>query len=447
MQDSSNDPSGSAEIEQLRTLLYTDALTGVYNRRFFRHCIADQKSHCDKTAAGFTLLMIDVDRFKEINDHHGHSVGDRLIMAIANVFRQEFRELGWIFRYAGDDFVGLLRTTSESVVQDFCTHLLKKISRITAPNHSGTSVSIGYAAYPNDTRDIGDLLRAASRAMFASKRAGRNQFRSSSENTAATIPAPHFIGRQREIGLLDEHLLACRKGTGSFVVITGDNGIGKTRFVTNFLRSQRASDYHILSADVSAETAPLPYAPIREALKRGFEAKDPATVIIYKELEESRRRALIELVPQFDRFETEFHDVKQKNSDSFIAESVALLLQGLSKQLPVILFLEDANSWDTSTVRLIQLILQQLDQTRILIIATSADETTLPADHIIRLQRLSHQESNQLVEQIFHQRKISPDLQAWIYKNSRGNPQQIEDLLKLLITEGCIEIGPEEVSF
>jgi diguanylate cyclase (GGDEF)-like protein len=67
-------PGVPSEVEQLRTLLYTDDLTRLYNRRFFRHLIAEQKSISDETSDSFALLTLDIDHFKQINDDHGHAV-------------------------------------------------------------------------------------------------------------------------------------------------------------------------------------------------------------------------------------------------------------------------------------------------------------------------------------------------------------------------------------
>ena len=115
--DRTPEPGAPSEIEQLRTLLYTDDLTGLYNRRFFRHCVAEQKTQSDSANIPFALLIMDIDHFKQINDSLGHSVGDQVLVQVAGVLKEELRDRGWLFRYAGDEFVGLVRNGNEDYVR------------------------------------------------------------------------------------------------------------------------------------------------------------------------------------------------------------------------------------------------------------------------------------------------------------------------------------------
>jgi len=222
--------------------------------------------------------------------------------------------------------------------------------------------------------------------------------------------------------------------------------------IRTFLGCQRTSDYHILLGECTKATSAVPYAPIREALKKGFEAKDPATVNVFKEMDEARRRALVQLIPQFDRFGKVSRNHTQAIAGEFLAKSIFFLLQGLSRQLPVVLVIEDLNSCDKLTLNLIKRIQQNLASNRILIITTNnsvppslqitPDE---PSTDALELKPFSFQETGFLLEEIFRKVKISSGLQKWVYSNSGGIPLQAEQLLKLLITEGSIEIGPYEV--
>ena len=159
--------------------------------------------------------------------------------------------------------------------------------------------------------------------------------------------------------------------------ITGEAGIGKSRLLRQFCRRQRTGDFHILVGQCIEGTLIHSYAPVRSALKKGFEAKDPATVNIYKNLEEHYRRELIGLVPQFDRFEKEPLQPKQSSDKYFLLESIFLLLQGLSRQLPTVMVLEDIHWSDEATLNLLHYLARNIPNERILLIATFRDEESL----------------------------------------------------------------------
>ena len=470
--DRTPEPGAPSEIEQLRTLLYTDDLTGLYNRRFFRHCVAEQKAQSDNANVPFALLILDVDHFKQINDSHGHSVGDQVLIQLAAVLKEELKERGWLFRYAGDEFVALIRNGNDEPVRNLSNRLLQTIaehSRTDACPVKNLSISIGYSIYPNDTRSIGDLLEAADRALYASKHAGRNKAHSAREvsekaketdgNWPISVQCPSLIGRQQQWNLLQHHFFECRSGKGRLVFVTGEAGIGKSRLIHHFIRRQRASDYHILLGECTEATIVHSYGPVRDALKKGFEAKDPATVNVYKELGDAYRQVLLDLVPQFDRFEKAPLIVTKSTDRYFLLESIFLLLQGLSRQLPTVLILEDIHWSDEATLSLLQFLAKNIHKEKILLIVTLREEETLtpmiPAilqsmsrENLydrIELKPLSFEETTLMLGEILKGYTVSSDLRQWIYRESEGIPFYVEELLKLLMEEGHLQRSGEEV--
>jgi diguanylate cyclase (GGDEF)-like protein len=470
--DRTPEPGAPSEIEQLRTLLYTDDLTGLYNRRFFRHCVAEQKAQSDNANTPFALLIMDIDHFKQINDTQGHAVGDQVLIRVATGLKEELRERGWLFRYAGDEFVGLVRNGSDEYVRSLCNRLLQKITEMNREKIvpvENLSISIGYAIYPNDTRSIGDLLEAADRALYASKHAGRNTLHSAREvsekdtDVIGEWPIPtkcsSLIGRQQQWNLLQHHFFECRNGKGRLVFLTGEAGIGKSRFIRHFMRRQRSSDYHYLLGECTEATIVHSYGPIRDALKKGFEAKDPATVNVYKELSDSHRQVLLELVPQFDRFEKAPLVVTKSTDRYFLLESIFLLLQGLSRQLPTVLVLEDIHWGDEATLSLLQFLAKNIQKEKILLVVTLREEeavhSTIPSilqsmsrENLfdrIDVNPLTYDETCLMLSDIFRGHPVSHDLQQWVYSEAEGIPFYVEELLKLLMDEGYLQKVPEEI--
>lgn len=461
-------PGSSSEVEQLRTLLYTDDLTNLYNRRFFRHCVAEQKTQSDSANAPFALLMMDVDHFKQINDTYGHAVGDAALIRIARALREEFREQGWVFRYAGDEFVGILREGSEEKAKSVCSRILNRVSVDPAESDpsfpiKSLSMSIGYAMYPSDSASISDLMEQADRALYASKQAGRNSYHSASEISAKEqadsrewpikVACQSLVGRQPQWNQLQHHFNECKNGRGRMLFVVGEAGIGKSRLLRHFTKRQRASDFHILYGECTEGTSIHSYAPVRDALKKGFEAKDPQTVNTYKSLDENCRKELVAFVPQFDRFERSPLPPAASTDRFFLLESIYLLLQALSRQLPTIMVLEDIHWSDEATLNLLQYVARNIANERILVIATFRDEEAVHSHlrsviqnmsrenlfETITLKPLNAVETGQMVQEIFTGYNVTDGFKQWIYEETEGIPFYTEELINLLLEEGYIE--------
>ncbi|HSP06792.1 MAG TPA: diguanylate cyclase, partial [Acidobacteriota bacterium] len=459
------------EVEQLRTLLYTDDLTGLFNRRFFRHCIEEQKLHSEKTGEPFALLIMDIDHFKQINDSYGHAVGDAALIRVAQALKDQI-EQGWVFRYAGDEFVALLRNCPEEEARAACGRILVCISTALADRPSDLplktiSLSIGFAIFPEDSNRISALFQAADHALYASKQSGRNCFHSVRELATSRKAAPewpihiHFealIGRQQQWALLQHHFSQCQAGRGRLLFVTGEAGIGKSRLLHQFVRRQRAADYHILYGECTEGTTIHSFVPVRDALKKGFEAQDPATVNLFRQLEPHCRRELIELVPQFDRFEKELLPSGKSPDRYLLLESILMLLQAISRQLPTVMVLEDIHWGDEATLNLLQYLARNIRNERILMIATFREEdaihSQLPAIlhnmsrenlfETISLKPLSAEETALMVEELFAGYTTYLSFKQWIHEETEGIPFYVEELIKLLLEEGYIQrVGTE----
>jgi diguanylate cyclase (GGDEF)-like protein len=173
--------------EQLRVALLvvrqdaaTDALTGQGNRRALDEILSEQITNTGRTGQAFSVLMVDIDFFKKINDTYGHMVGDDALRAFAKRVREHLRLSDVCARFGGEEFVVVLPGTNLQTALEIAERLRLGVARsplMTTPTVTVT-VSIGAAALiPGQTTQ--DLLNAADAAVYAAKRGGRNQVRSS----------------------------------------------------------------------------------------------------------------------------------------------------------------------------------------------------------------------------------------------------------------------------
>jgi two-component system cell cycle response regulator len=164
-------------VTKLESLALTDALTGLHNYRAFQARIAEELARAARYTAPLALLLVDLDELKLVNDRRGHEAGSAALCAVANVFREELREVDFAARFGGDEFVALLphQTAAEAAV--VAERLRARTEARPWPWPEPLSVSIGVAAVESTTiaHEAAALLAAADAALYRSKRKGRNR--------------------------------------------------------------------------------------------------------------------------------------------------------------------------------------------------------------------------------------------------------------------------------
>ena len=156
---------------ELRELVITDALTGCRNRRFFDEIIDRELQRHRRYNVPLSLIFVDVDRFKAINDTHGHEAGDQLLQQVAAFLIKNVREADYVFRWGGDEFLILL-SCSEQAAHRRAVALQSSFAKSAADVGlpEGVGLSIGTIAVPVDTTDIMHYVKAADDKMYENKR-------------------------------------------------------------------------------------------------------------------------------------------------------------------------------------------------------------------------------------------------------------------------------------
>jgi two-component system cell cycle response regulator len=158
----------------------TDQLTTLYNHAFFKHYLGLELLRSLHQKHFLTLVMLDLDNFKNVNDSYGHQEGDRILQAVATVIRSSVREIDVCARYGGEEFAVVLPYTDRHIGSRIAERLWKGIANIqeTSTATTGTgriTVSIGVAICPLDALNVEDLIHKADTAMYQAKKAGKNQ--------------------------------------------------------------------------------------------------------------------------------------------------------------------------------------------------------------------------------------------------------------------------------
>ena len=164
--------------EKLAVLAQTDALTGLFNRGYFEEALSREFKRLVRHPRPLSLLLIDIDHFKQINDRFGHTIGDTVLKKVAAIIKKAMRDTDVAARYGGEEFVAILAETDGTGAQNLAERLRQTVFLNpidTGGNPVSVSVSIGVASFPGDARSRQELIELADKALYGAKSAGRNR--------------------------------------------------------------------------------------------------------------------------------------------------------------------------------------------------------------------------------------------------------------------------------
>ncbi len=188
------------QVNLVHRLSITDDCTGLYNARYLYSMLdeaiaAARMGERFKPGQHFSLLFFDLDRFKSINDTHGHLVGSRLLAEIGVLVKRTLGPKHMAFRYGGDEFVALLHHLDKADATGTVNHLQDRLRDTELLAGEGLNLrltaSFGLATFPQDGADLHGIIRAADTMMYCAKAEGRDRLVIASGNRPADMPRPH----------------------------------------------------------------------------------------------------------------------------------------------------------------------------------------------------------------------------------------------------------------
>ena len=175
-------------VDKIKRVSDTDDLTGLYNMRAFTAVLSRYFKQSLRYSHPISIVMIDCDNLKQVNDTHGHESGNRLLQHVARGVRSELRGSDVLARYGGDEFIALLPETGSSGAREMGERIRRAIEISKLDVHGTdvvTSVSIGIASYPEDGGSVEAIMEKADKALYRAKQRGRNRVMMSSEDEVA----------------------------------------------------------------------------------------------------------------------------------------------------------------------------------------------------------------------------------------------------------------------
>jgi diguanylate cyclase (GGDEF)-like protein/PAS domain S-box-containing protein len=166
-------------VDRLQYLSNTDDLTGLFNRRALIEKLEDEIRRTHRYKTDLSILICDIDYFKEINDTYGHDIGDRVLRAISNLLKESLRSIDIIGRYGGDEFLAILPETSMEGAKEIAERIRSAVEDLRLRGEGKdlikTTISLGIAEFNVDQENIDDLIKRADNALYIAKGKGRNR--------------------------------------------------------------------------------------------------------------------------------------------------------------------------------------------------------------------------------------------------------------------------------
>lgn len=164
--------------QQLRKQANQDALTGLYNRRYLDATFERELSRCRRESRPLSILALDIDHFKSINDRYGHPAGDEVLRTLARLLKGQARASDVVCRHGGEEFIALLPNMPQQTALERAEFLRRQMQATTTPAAGAqivATLSIGVATFPENGHNMLDLMSQADAALYRAKQSGRNR--------------------------------------------------------------------------------------------------------------------------------------------------------------------------------------------------------------------------------------------------------------------------------
>jgi diguanylate cyclase (GGDEF)-like protein len=156
-----------------------DDCTNLFNARHMHDLIDTEINRAERNQSNFSMVFIDLDRFKLVNDNYGHVIGSQLLSNVAEIIRTNLRPTDWPIRYGGDEFVIILPEAGHEFAGIITERIKKKLNETLFFQEQGFNINVaasfGIATFPEDAKDHKSIIEAADKAMYEAKNSGRNR--------------------------------------------------------------------------------------------------------------------------------------------------------------------------------------------------------------------------------------------------------------------------------
>jgi len=456
-------------------LIFEDELTGLHNRRFL-HSYFELKIPWNKIEKyPVSLLMMDVDRFKEINDTHGHGVGDLALTHIAGLLRRVSGRRGLPIRYAGDEFILLLPGQGKQAALQMGEKVMVGLHEapftvVDSEERLRLTLSIGAASAPDDARNGRSLLQRADAALYSAKKSGRDRMVNAGtidpqdvfpRTALKQLETAKIAGRRAQLGQVGLALKQFTQKESRFLILTGSPGLGKTTFLETLRRTLAKSRFMQVKVSGNPQELFRPYYLVTSILIELLNMRKDKGAGVLDLMSPKEVWYLSHLLSQLKGGEEAVAE-DEKTRREGIFNAVLHLIPKLTDGNPLIILVDDLHFADEATLFLFRL-LQLRGDVPLFLCATvteiqgkKGDTTAWGRFHAayneelkiqkVRLNALKAGDIEEHLQEIFPGIVLPASFSGDLAQVSQGNPLFLAGILsKLILDRKILLVGRDWV--
>jgi diguanylate cyclase (GGDEF)-like protein len=441
--------------EDLLKYVYSDELTGLYNRRYLKSHLRGVLQKLRPKNIPLSILIIDIDHFKQVNDSFGHLAGDQLLLGFSTILKKLAAKKAIPIRYAGDEFVVVMPNHDKKVGKEFGEKLLQILKsnkvKISDEQSLYMSASIGVAAFPKDAQVYEDLFKRADDALYRAKELGRarvavypdDEKMISPDLVSSLLPPAEPVGRETEASFLLEYIQSEPK---EMPFLLGESGKGKT-YLLNWLE-KKAENLGISAFCITGHAFRKfqPLAAVFAALDHFREKSISRFEKILSQLPKEHKRAIL------DRLDLEKSE-EMFSPDSVVSAVTAFLLEALS--LGKMLFtVDEMQEVDDDSMRFVSTFLNQFEEKPVYPVMASQSSPQQPAEMVrvmsmipelqhrvkyFELREFSQEDTRTYFTRVLGENPFEETHLQLLLENSKGVPLYVQETLANLLSTGKLE--------
>jgi diguanylate cyclase (GGDEF)-like protein len=450
-------------------LIFEDELTGIYNRRFLLRYLEMKIPWDQLNGHSVSLLMMDLDHFKSINDTYGHLVGDQALVWLADHLKAAAGNEGYPIRYAGDEFILLLESGDKPLAVSVGQKLLDRIHATSfavpdADKKLDLTLSLGVATAPHDAKDGKSFVQKADMALYLAKKRGRDQLVDAAEVIGDSVSEKaaiyqlgdiKIVGRNDQLKTIRAALKDFRQRNRSFILVKGAAGMGKSAFLDAVRKSLGRSSVLMASARGAPQEMYRPYYVVEQILVNLLNGLPDKGLAALDELSPTERGFLSRIMPRLAGEEAPSEEADETARRKGIFEALAKLLSRVAQDRPLFLFLDDMFFCDEATLLLIRR-LSLRSGLKLFVIATTSEggdqEEPSPLDRFLRdhgtevglvplvMTPLTSWDITQHIRSLFPGIDLPEGFCDKLSQISQGNPLFLAEILRKLVLDRQITL-------